>query len=111
MTNMIPAGGEYGTALQAASHQGNPEVVTLLLQKGAEPNVQGGIMHSRGCMTHITLAGGKYGTALQAAAAMRRAKYNFDGTAPPAALVAGYVEIVTLLLGNGADPNVQGVIF
>jgi ankyrin repeat protein len=41
MTDIAPAGGEYGTALQAASHQGNQEIVTLLLEKGADPNVQG----------------------------------------------------------------------
>ncbi|KAB5513478.1 hypothetical protein GE09DRAFT_1266749, partial [Coniochaeta sp. 2T2.1] len=42
-------GGEYGTALQAASTAGNKEVVEMLLGKGADVNVQGG----------------DYGTALQ----------------------------------------------
>jgi hypothetical protein len=42
LTHITPAGGEDGTALQAVSHQGNLEIVTLLLKKGADPNVQGG---------------------------------------------------------------------
>ncbi|EXL65189.1 hypothetical protein FOPG_18575 [Fusarium oxysporum f. sp. conglutinans race 2 54008] len=44
-------GGEYGNALQAASHGGNLEIVRLLLDKGADVNAQGGV----------------YGNALQAA--------------------------------------------
>jgi hypothetical protein len=38
---MVPAGGKYGTALQAASFQGKLEIVGLLLDRGADPNVQG----------------------------------------------------------------------
>jgi hypothetical protein len=37
----VPPGGEYGTALQAASYQGNLGVVALLLEKGADPNTHG----------------------------------------------------------------------
>ena len=44
-------GGEYGTALQAASCRGYETVVQLLLKKGADVNAEGG----------------EYGTALQAA--------------------------------------------
>jgi ankyrin repeat protein len=33
--------GRYGTALQAASYTGNPEVIELLLEKGADVNAQG----------------------------------------------------------------------
>jgi hypothetical protein len=40
-THIKPAGGKYGTALQAASHQGNRELVRLFLEKGVELNVQG----------------------------------------------------------------------
>jgi hypothetical protein len=64
-----------------------------------------GVVQSRGYPTHLTPAGGTYGTALQAAAAMGRDKYHFNITA---LLSAGYVEIVTLLLEKGADPNIQG---
>jgi ankyrin repeat protein len=38
---MVPAGGKYGTALQAASYRGKLEIVALLLEKGTNPNVQG----------------------------------------------------------------------
>jgi ankyrin repeat protein len=38
---MVSVGGEYGTALQAVSYQGHLEIVMLLLDKGADPNVQG----------------------------------------------------------------------
>ena len=41
-------GGEYGTALQAAALGGDQEIVSLLLDKGADVNAEGG----------------KYGTAL-----------------------------------------------
>jgi ankyrin repeat protein len=34
-------GGAYGTALQAASVAGNIEIVELLLEKGANPNIEG----------------------------------------------------------------------
>jgi hypothetical protein len=38
---MVPAGGQYGTALPAAVFEGSPELVTLLLEKEAGPNIQG----------------------------------------------------------------------
>ncbi|KAJ7648395.1 ankyrin repeat-containing domain protein, partial [Mycena polygramma] len=44
-------GGEYGTALVAATVSGHPEIVKLLLQSGADASIQGG----------------RHGTALQAA--------------------------------------------
>ena len=46
-------GGEYGSALQAASFRGDKAIVKLLLENGAEVNAKGG----------------EYGNALQAAAA------------------------------------------
>jgi ankyrin repeat protein len=41
-TIMANQGGEYGTALQAASYKGNLDIVKLLLEKGGDPNAQGG---------------------------------------------------------------------
>ncbi|KAJ7874014.1 ankyrin repeat domain-containing protein [Mycena olivaceomarginata] len=38
--NLNAPGGEYGTALQAASQQGKLEIVQLLLRKGADKNIQ-----------------------------------------------------------------------
>ncbi|KAJ7246186.1 hypothetical protein C8J57DRAFT_1678292 [Mycena rebaudengoi] len=40
-TNLIP-GGEYGTALKAAVHNADSDIVALLLSNGADPNIQGG---------------------------------------------------------------------
>ena len=37
----MPLAGEYGTALHAASIGGNLEIVKLLLENGADPNVEG----------------------------------------------------------------------
>jgi ankyrin repeat protein len=34
-------GGEYGTALQAASHSGHLEIVKVLRASGADPNIRG----------------------------------------------------------------------
>jgi hypothetical protein len=38
---MVPAGGKYGTALQAAASRQKPKIVALLLESGADPNVEG----------------------------------------------------------------------
>jgi hypothetical protein len=39
--DMVLAGGDYGPALQAASACANWDIVTLLLENGADPNVAG----------------------------------------------------------------------
>jgi ankyrin repeat protein len=39
--NINAQGGEYGTALQAASAEGHKEVVEMLLGKGADDSGQG----------------------------------------------------------------------
>jgi ankyrin repeat protein len=38
---MLPKGGKYGTAIQAATFSGNLDTVRLLLESGSDPNVQG----------------------------------------------------------------------
>jgi ankyrin repeat protein len=77
--------------LQAAAVGGNFELLTLLLQNGADPNVPGGYLKQL-CTRKIMVAnsGGHYGTVLQAAA------------------VGGNLEAVQLLLGKGVDPNIPG---
>ncbi|KAJ7843984.1 ankyrin repeat-containing domain protein [Mycena olivaceomarginata] len=100
-------GGYYGNALQAASYEGDIEIVRLLLQHGAEVNAQGG----------------QYGNALQAASykgdieivrlllqhgAEVNAQGGQYGNALQAASYKGDIEIVRLLLQHGAEVNAQG---
>lgn len=97
----------YPTALLAASAWGRQEIVQLLLDKGADVNVQGGddgtALQAASSHGHreivqslldkgadVNAQGGRYGTALQAASAWRRPG------------------IVQLLLDNGANVNAQG---
>jgi ankyrin repeat protein len=92
---MAPAGGEYGTALHAASHQGHLKIVKLLLEKGVGPNVQGAIFAILRSVGDMFPAGDKYGTALQAAAASS----------------SGNLNVVRLLFEKGADLNAHGGSF
>ncbi|KAJ7351242.1 hypothetical protein DFH08DRAFT_992500, partial [Mycena albidolilacea] len=83
-------GGKYGTALQAASFLGILEAVTLLLDHGADPTVEGS----------------KYGTALQAAAVT---DLNELSTWSLCLSLDVRPRIVALLLEKGAASNVQGL--
>ncbi|KIX01363.1 uncharacterized protein Z518_09088 [Rhinocladiella mackenziei CBS 650.93] len=97
----------FGNALQAASSRGHPEVVKMLLDRGADVNAEGGgfdnalqvasveghsevveMLLDRGA--DMNAQGGHYGNALQAA--------SFDG----------HSEVVQMLLDRGADVNIQG---
>jgi ankyrin repeat protein len=99
--------GNNDFALQHAIREGSTKIVKFLLERGANPNIQGGwygnalqaaayrgsieivqLLFDRGA--EITLQGGFYGNALQAAAS--------DSN----------IEIVQLLLDRGADVNMQG---
>ncbi|KAJ7243260.1 ankyrin repeat-containing domain protein [Mycena rebaudengoi] len=103
---MYVQGGSQGTALQIASDNGFADLVRLLLDRGADPNIHGGY----------------FGTALCAAAARehpaivelllnRGANPNIqggeDGRALQVASKAQGAKIVKLLLKHGADPNIQ----
>jgi ankyrin repeat protein len=43
-THIEPQGGYYGTPLQAATSKGKLDVVELLLEHGADPDVQGDVI-------------------------------------------------------------------
>jgi hypothetical protein len=101
-------GGEYGSALQAASLGGHEEIVKFLMDNGADVNVQGG----------------KYGNALQAASKEGHqeivnflvdngADVNAQGGKYSNALHAAgqHLGIVKFLVDNGADrpPTTQYV--
>ncbi|KAJ7742070.1 ankyrin repeat-containing domain protein [Mycena metata] len=90
-----------------ASYYGHKEIVSLLLEKGADINAAGGFYGSAlqvvAAWGHteivdillkngadVNAAGGHYGSALQAAAA------------------EGHIEIVSILLAKGADINAAG---
>jgi hypothetical protein len=100
-------GGQFGSALQAASWNGHEAVIRLLLAKGAEVNAQGGY----------------YGDALQAASregyvavvqlllekgADVNARGGQFGNALQAALLIGHEGVLRLLLEKGADVSAQG---
>ncbi|KAJ5689686.1 hypothetical protein N7462_004078 [Penicillium macrosclerotiorum] len=99
--------GEYGTALQAASFRGYTEVMQMLLDRGADVNAQGR----------------EFGTALQAASHCsqievmqilldRGANVNAQAgryaTALQVASFKGHTEVMQMLLDRGADVNAQG---
>jgi ankyrin repeat protein len=104
--DIVPVGGEYGTALQTASFLGILEIVTLLLDNGADPTVEGAeLLWPRMIHIEISVAGGKYGTALQAAAVtdlneLPDNSQRFSLDVRP--------RIVALLLKKGAAPNARG---
>ena len=98
-----------GTALGGAACQGSLEIVTLLLDRGAD--------------MYINIVGGKYDTALGAAVyggSLEIATLLLDrgadinivggkyGTALGAAAFWGSLEMATLLLDRGADINIVG---
>lgn len=102
-------GGYYGTALQAATANGNKRIVALLLKNGAEINT--------------VIEGYQYETALQGAVVnadrnliKRLLKHGADvnivagtrGTALHTATIMGRIEVVNLLLKYGAKVDMIG---
>ena len=106
--SVISRGGtDYGTTLHAASLGGHEKIVTMLLDKGADVNAQGGY----------------YGNALQAASSRGHdqvvqmlldkgadvnAQGGYYGNALQAASSRGHDQVVQMLLDKGADVNAQG---
>lgn len=105
MVNM--RGGEYWTALQAASAGGHKAIVHLLLDKGADVNAQGGYY---GTALHVAAAEGHKGIAqlfLDRGANVNE-QSGVYGTALHAASAEGHKGIVQLLLDRGANIHEHG---
>jgi ankyrin repeat protein len=79
------------TALALAAINGHADVVALLLEKGANPN----------------LADRTGMTPLYAAVDLHTMQLGFGRPDPPPSVVAGSVEMVKSLLAHGADPNAR----
>ena len=107
IANLIPTLSNRGAPLIAASEEGNAEIVTVLLENGADVNATGGpsgsalqaasqygfeaiVMILLESGADVQAPGGHFGNALQAAS------YN------------GHERIVRTLLGEGANVNAQG---
>jgi ankyrin repeat protein len=83
---------QWLTALQLGTAWGDKEFITVLLAHGADPNIRGEkVFQFRQGGTRTTVPG-PYGT----------------GTVLNVASMYGHVEIVKLLLGSGANVNIQG---
>ncbi|KAL9048620.1 MAG: hypothetical protein Q9162_007628 [Coniocarpon cinnabarinum] len=100
-------GGEYGTALQAASGKGYDKIVQMLLDKGADVNAQG-----PGNSSALRAASGRgYDKIVQMLldkGADINAQGGSDGNALQRASDEGHQEVVQMLLDKGADVNAQG---
>jgi ankyrin repeat protein len=105
----------YGTALQAASAEGHGEIVHILLDAGADVNLEGDGPYGSG----------QYGNALFAALARGHkeivevlvnngadvnARCGRSGQALYVAALSGYEEIVQILLDAGADVNAHNEV-
>ena len=103
-------GGEYGTAVQAASAAGHGAIVTLLLEKGANVNAKGGAYDYA---LQAASAGGHNAIValLLEKGADVNAKGGFYNTALQAASAGGHNTIVELLLEKDADVNAKGGIY
>ncbi|KAJ7481648.1 ankyrin repeat-containing domain protein [Mycena latifolia] len=115
--NINAQGGHYNTALQGASSMGHTEVVRVLLEQGAAIYAQGGPYGNALRAASFTRKPESIenercqGTALQAASLSGNAEVTVNAkgghweTSLQAASHSGSVEVVRLLLENGADVN------
>ncbi|KAJ7718964.1 ankyrin repeat-containing domain protein [Mycena maculata] len=125
--NVNTLGGQYGTALQAASHRGQEALVQLLLDYGADVNILGGesgtalqaASLSRNevivnlLITHgadVNTQAGCFGTALQAASFQGHIALVESLLTLKAASLGGHEAIILLLLDQG-NINAPGGIF
>jgi ankyrin repeat protein len=118
----IDAGSESGrSALQIAAHEGNVELVEILIRRGADINARNQYFlgpNSGSHMTALTAASNnghvrtvqvllEHGSDINAGFSTMVCPVNFSGTALRAASANGHLGVVQLLLGHGADVNID----
>ncbi|KAJ3832602.1 ankyrin repeat-containing domain protein, partial [Lentinula raphanica] len=105
----VAQGGFYSSVIQAAAAEGYKEIVELVLQHGADVNIQGG-----GFGTAIVAAAFKGLQDIVECLVQQGADINFQGkyygTAIAAAANKGHQGIVEYLVQHGADINLYGDI-
>ncbi|KAJ3528409.1 hypothetical protein NMY22_g9423 [Coprinellus aureogranulatus] len=80
------------TPLRLACEAVSLDLVRLLLERGADPNIRGqfGTLFNRSLLSNLSRIGGLYGSPLHVA------------------VQKNSIQIVKLLLENGADPSIRG---
>ncbi|KAF5531632.1 ankyrin repeat [Fusarium phyllophilum] len=128
-------GGCYGTALHAACAKPSPEFVNILLSRGADVHIHGGeygsvlqaatsVHHHPNETAHIvqklldsgadvSVPGGKFGSALQAAVLSESPIFDEESADEESTDEenADNESVEEMLLGRGADVNMQGGIY
>lgn len=102
-------GEEYGNAVTASAFDGTKEILSMLINAGANLNdVAGWPLQGAASQGNIEVVE----LLLQNGAAVNAVSHQFsDGTALQAAVVAGHYEIAKLLLDHGANPNLGAGAF
>lgn len=118
----IDAGSESGrSALQIAAHEGNVELVEILIRRGADINARNQYFLGPNSGSHITALTAasnnghvrtvqvllEHGSDINAGLSTMVCPVNFSGTALRAASANGHLGVVQLLLGHGADVNID----
>ncbi|KAI8675457.1 hypothetical protein NCS57_00446900 [Fusarium keratoplasticum] len=99
----------YGSALQYAAYMNHQDMVKLLIDRGADPNLEGGFLG----IPIIAAVLGKSSALvplLKAGADVNKVA-GFYGTVLQLAVHQRFSTVVNLLLDHGADPNVRGGYF